>query len=630
MLASIALTALGCAPVPSAPGRKATPSVSSGAESTSPAAESAKLRGELEPSRPLVLATLGAAKRAHRGSIWDGCLLGKDTFLTTGADSMVRVWDVPSGASRGTLPLGRSLSQLACARDGSRFAVAGDLTLELRDGATGTVQRAMRLEGVTRALAFSPNGRDLARVDDRCRTSVIAPSGEIRMLPQAAPLSADLGAIDWDASGEMIASSCGSFEVDHGIDLFAPGGAAPARHFDRPAPRRGHVGGLAFVDGALYFTTHELHVLDPEALSIRETAQMGSDRSSTLFFEASPDGKRLALWNRGRVEIRDTPGGEAVAALEAHVDEVRWVDDRHLAATSDHELRWFELGPGALTEQGAVPSLRGDVTALAISGDDRWLAAGDNAGQLIVFDLTSGSAPRRLRDDDAPVRELRFTAEGALLAVHGGTLLRFEPGTFSRTAAVAQSGTDVFEYNGAIGSIGQHQIFLAEKDGKVKSTERTGELAAISSDGAWFVEVDTQHHRAALVERATSKSKRTFDIGQGQAECLLSADHTLLACRGTSGYFWTRVFDTTTGKSLLALEGNSVDELLDLATSPRRLIVREKQRGLCAHPLDGSAAACIGEDVLPSVRAARVIQHKGAPALAVGGGAGVVEIVALD
>ncbi len=631
-LAWAALTAVGCAGGASAPERMTRASSKAIVSSVPPAAarERSKLLGEQEAPRPKVLATLGAPRRAHRGTIWDGCLLGEDTFLTTGADSTIRIWDVPSGQSRGVLALASSMGEIACARDGSRFAVADHSVVELRDGATGKIERSLRLEGFTRALAFSPNGGELARVDDKCRTSVIDPSGAVRVLPpSSAPSPGVLGAVAWDAAGETIASSCGSVEADPGIELFTAARSVPARHFDRPGPPRGHVGSLSFFRGSLYVTTDELFVVDPKELAIRERARIGPERSRTLFFEPSPDSRHLALFHRDHLEIRSSPRGEPLAKLDGRIDEVRWVDNRHLAASFDHELRWLELGANGLTEQGAVPSLRGEVRALAVSLDQRWLAAGDDAGQLVVFDLLAGGAPRRLRDERGAARDLGFTPEGALLATHEESILRFEAVTFRRTHAIASPGRGAFESKGAVGAIGQHEIFLFDKDGKPNIAERKAELAAISPDGAWLVEIDTGRHRAAVVDRKAHKASRTFEIGKGQAECLLSIDQSLLACRGTSGYLWARAFDVVTGATLFSMDESTVKDLLDLCPAPRLLVFNDEKRGLCADALDGTAPTCLGPEIFPMVRAARVIRYKGAPALAVGGAAGVVEIVSL-
>ena len=91
------------------------------------------------------------------------------TWLATGSfDATVRIWDAASGQLRASLVGHDGLVRaVAIAPDGTWLAtVSDDRTTRVWDTVTGDVAAVMRVSGLPRDCAWSPDGRLLAVAGD--------------------------------------------------------------------------------------------------------------------------------------------------------------------------------------------------------------------------------------------------------------------------------------------------------------------------------------------------------------------------------------------------------------------------------------------------------------------------------
>ncbi|HEX7928387.1 MAG TPA: hypothetical protein VF678_12400, partial [bacterium] len=89
------------------------------------------------------------------------------------------------------------------------------------------------------------------------------------------------------------------------------------------------------------------------------------------------------------VKIRDAKSGQELAAFEAHERPIRAVaffpDSRFLATgAEDRQIKLWDLE--ARTAVAAL-NLQGSVTALALSGNGRWLAGADDSGRVTIWEV---------------------------------------------------------------------------------------------------------------------------------------------------------------------------------------------------------------------------------------------------
>jgi WD40 repeat protein len=89
------------------------------------------------------------------------------------------------------------------------------------------------------------------------------------------------------------------------------------------------------------------------------------------------------------VKIRNVKSGEELASFEAHEKAIRalafFPDSRFLATgAEDRQIKLWDLE--ARTAVAAL-NLQGQVTALALSGNGRWLAGADDSGRVTIWEV---------------------------------------------------------------------------------------------------------------------------------------------------------------------------------------------------------------------------------------------------
>jgi WD40 repeat protein len=281
---------------------------------------------------------------------------------------------------------------------------------------------------------------------------------------------------------------------------------------------------------------------------------------------ASPDGGSAPPLEAG---VADGPG--AVAAPDASTDAA---------------------GLTAATIWKACGNLAAELTALAQSGDGKWLAAGYGDGRVTLLEQATMTVAGRLDvGSGSGVGHLAFTDDGATLltAATGSVKLWSVPkGTFQRELGTGIGGASLQVTGGpmplvlAAGS-SVPSVKLWRLDGPLLATMGDGALAAFSDGGQAVVVVSDAAPSAMTTFGLDGKMIRRFPVPVVQLPAL-SADGALMATVvDDNGLERVDLYSTSTGKRLW----RSVDG-----------VKLTRQLAFLDHPLRVVALADVGTDSL--------------------------------
>jgi WD40 repeat protein len=312
-------------------------------------------------------------------------------------EATARIWELASGTLKANVGLPTTASIAAINRDLTTLAVSPgglDHSVILVEVATGIVLRTFTgPEAPIGCLAFSPDGTKLAAGAGPPKFS-----GLPRKLPSEVRIwSIHLGA---PKEGNVVGSLKGPVPVvafsPDGRRLVAGGGERlnPVKLWDVATgeeqaslyPTNGDVWAVAFSpDGA--------------ALAV------GGSDSSIALYDADTGHERAHLAGRSALCLAFVPGDKTLVA---------GLDDGTVA------LRVVEAGRMRKVFQGAA----GRVTALALSADSKWLAAGGPRGgprpvNLAIWSLGSDEGPGPSRGHTSAITTLAFSPDSKTLAVAG-------------------------------------------------------------------------------------------------------------------------------------------------------------------------------------------------------------------
>ncbi len=305
------------------------------------------------------------------------------TVVAGGDDRLVRVWDLEGdgNAPRLVHALGghsRPITDLVWSPTERSFCASAseDGTLivwNVEEGGKHTMLRGH--VGAVHACAFTIDGRRVISggADGTLRLWATETGEGLRVLRgHGQPVVAVLGLADGRVASASLDGSVRQWDLDwrpEGLELEAWGSVAalghdPARGWVLAWPQRGGSRGWVAETGELLF--------------VHARTEAGPARSATAV-AYSPDGRFVAEGSlRGPVSLLRTAGGELARSIEAE---------------------------------------HGGASALAFSGDGRWLAwiAGDEG--VYVLDLEDpASVPRRPAEGPRRTRVLALSHDGTLLA----------------------------------------------------------------------------------------------------------------------------------------------------------------------------------------------------------------------
>ena len=371
----------------------------------------------------------------------DGRLLA-----TSGNDATVMLWDVASGAPVRQLTghVG-AIARIVFSPDGRRLVAAGAATAAIVwDVATGsTLHRLDGHDDVVPSIAISPDGARLASVDGSAvYVWDMATGKRLHRLP-------DTGSAYWVAfspDGRRLAVG----DLDPAVALWD---VASGQRLQRLA---GHPDGFlpfvssAFVPGSQRLATAA--VTDADALvwdmeSGRTLMRLRSHQAPIDDLTTSPDGRWIATGSRqeNAVYLWDAGSGKRVRVLQGFYADLESfysilafsADSRRLVTrTATDTLVLWEVESGTALRRVRAHG-RAILTA-AFSADGRWLATGGTDATSILWDLTDPGPARRIPATSRGIPRSAFSPDGRWLAITadaGATVLDAGTGDPVRTLA---------------------------------------------------------------------------------------------------------------------------------------------------------------------------------------------------
>ncbi|MFI0482590.1 helix-turn-helix domain-containing protein [Actinomadura sp. 9N215] len=386
----------------------------------------------------------------HRGAV-QGLVYSPDgrQIATAGKDGVIAVWDAhnPDEPRRRHAVRDGNLLSATFSSDGRYLAAVGHdrlaLLWDLRENHAKTLTTPVTGSAL-RSAAFSPDNRILVTAGDELRLSLwsVATRGPlVPLVGHTAPVhgvgftgqgrtllstAEDGTTAQWDLTRAMVPGAAGQF---HEAVTFLRGGVSIVASDNRTV-RLWDTTTHAY-QGAFEGHTGGVYRLATDA-SGQVLATAGWDGSVRLWDPATRRQRELLLdHTTGVCGLAVSPTGKIITAGDSggtlHIWN-RGIDGRYRTV----KLR----GEGA----DAAPC------ALAISHDERWLAFGNDVGQIHLLDLTSSTPPKPIGRHHDSVRSVAFTRDGTTLASasddHEARVWNLDKGThqlLTRFAAEARS-----------------------------------------------------------------------------------------------------------------------------------------------------------------------------------------------
>jgi WD40 repeat protein/serine/threonine protein kinase/tetratricopeptide (TPR) repeat protein len=421
-----------------------------------------QLHAVADGGKPRVLGRHGGAVRGLAFSP-DG-----DRLVSASEDGTAKVWDVKSGKELLTLQGHTTrLTSVAFSPDGELIATGSDdETLRLWEARTGRALLVLPSEiGPPEVVAFSPDGGSLA-VGSYRASAVYRLTGRLwRHLSGHGFMTTSLA---FHPRKPVLASA----SRDNDVTLWA---IATGTELERWKGFPGMAGNLAFSpDGRLLAAAPFARIRTPffpaGAVSLVET-ETGKVRkrftgAHTAAVAFDPSGRRLALAEPGgAVSVCDVVSGEPVhrwQVTRGWIEDVAFVNDgtQLLIGELGGALRVWDVAGGRTLRQAilprgllrfavdgagrhvaaadvgstvrilALPDLRVVATlesraglgwtALAFSGDGRWLAVGGEDRRVTIYDGRTFHKVLSLPPQDRLIYDVAFQPGGSGLAVGSG------------------------------------------------------------------------------------------------------------------------------------------------------------------------------------------------------------------
>ena len=398
-------------------------------------------------------------------------------------DGSVRLWDAATGRelrvfAKDEKPVGG----VAFAPDGSTLAWHQNAAVRLCDAATGENTQVIRTECEYASVAFSPDGRLLAFLDNltRIRLWDVEARRETRVLEGH---SRRIHAIVWSPDGRRIASAGEDrtvriWDVVSGENMltltghpefvwhlaFSPDGATLASVGVTPEntirfwnsstaePLRAcgfgtrRTDAIAYSpDGRRFAASVGLVIKIWDVETWKEQTSLTGLHSSAQNLVFSPDGERIAAGAiSGEIKVWDGNPQQEPSTLWGHTDELRDVvvasDGRRIySASTDGTIRVWDVSSRQETASWVAHQER--VCTLSVNADGSRLASGGRDHMLRIWDTASGRMLHECQAfEDWNTGAVAFSPDGRRVASGGkegviklwnadtGELLRVMPG----------------------------------------------------------------------------------------------------------------------------------------------------------------------------------------------------------
>lgn len=328
------------------------------------------------------------------------------------------LFDTATGKEQLTLQGDRGLTRaMAFSPDGKLLAsVSHDRIFSLWDSATGKrLQRLVGHHGHVTAVAFSPDGLTLVSSSmDKTLRLWNAATGE--PLATLEGHDAPVWSLAWSSDGKRIISGGG----DQTIRIWDAVGQRELVRVDsdQGTPRLLLLSGdgqfllsSSFGSLRLWKTTPDLQAVVTLRMEALVAVAMSPDGRC---FATQESGGGLRLWETcsGKELLRIGDGKVVASALAFSPDGTKLITGDTAGA-----LRIWDTSLG---RELARPDGHLDrITTLAFSGDGRTLASGSDDGGIRVWNASGGTATQEWRGEESPVRALVFSRDRKTLYSSG-------------------------------------------------------------------------------------------------------------------------------------------------------------------------------------------------------------------
>ncbi|MEV6576147.1 NB-ARC domain-containing protein [Streptomyces sp. NPDC051577] len=486
------------------------------------------------------------------------------TWLASGSDRTVRIWDRATGTQSAVLT-GHTgpVSSVAISPDGTWIASAGeDGAVRIWDLATGTQTAVLtkRRYSLVRSgysvfsVAISPDGTWIASAgeDGAVRIWDLATGTQTAVLTdRTGPVSSV--AISPDGTWIVSASQYGNVRIwDRATNTGTTILTDPT----------GPVSSVAISpDGTWIASASRSRVVIWDRATSSRTTILTDPTGAVRSVAISPDGHWLTTCSGNTVQVWDRATGTQTAILTGHILPVLSVaispDGTWLASTDGSALRiWARTGvrSGAVTSTSRV----GRVSSVAISPDGTWLASTDGAA-VRIWDRATGAETAVLTGHIVSLHAVVIAPDGTWLASTGEdcTVRIWDGATGTETCVLTSRARPVLS-----AAISPDSIWLAIASGntveiwdraaRTETAVLTGHTnlvrsVAFSPDGAWLASA-SRDGTVRIWDRATGTQTAVLTTSVPWASSVaVSPDGTWLASTdGVAVWIWDRATGTET------------------------------------------------------------------------------------
>ncbi|MFI5679372.1 nSTAND1 domain-containing NTPase [Streptomyces cellulosae] len=604
------------------------------------------------PTREAAAALFAAAalplrKRLTGGTepVYSLALSGDGHTVATGsADGRVRIWSLPNGRLRHTLPGHGTGEEAAFSPDGRTLAVATGEVVRMWDPVTGRKSGDLTIHGgAIRGIAFSPDGRTVAAASATTVRVWDVATGRRRHGFTGHP---DPESVAFGPDGRTVAAvslgglvrvwdvATGRTRTTHDSRVYGTGVALSPD---------GRTYAIVGADGSVQLREVATGI-------VRRTIRDGSIGSSEVAF--APDGRTLALPGRGdTVRLWDTASGArgATVTVGHHAMRVALSADRRTLVTAgnaDPTIRVHRLP--ADPPQTTLPGPAGTfVDDIAFSPDGRAVATvrggPPGRGSVQLWDAATGDREATLALDTGPALQeepphvpvyrlgaVGFSPRGRALAarvIKNRTTMKrvieareVATGRLRQSRAISDIDTAVFSPDGTrlalVGHDGSVRIWHLSTGALRTAYPGHGESVramAFAPDGRTLAVAHVREgdEQVRLLDAVTGRTQRTIKPGAGMLLALAFSPngHTLATASSAKGAMKTwdartgRLQDSfslsgevealafsSDGRTLAASNERGV-HLWDLATSQIRRTLPTRSPGAVAFSPDGRTLA---------------------------------------
>lgn len=296
-------------------------------------------------------------------------------------------------------------------------------TLNVWETASGRLLSRIELGQEDQSAAISPDGRLAASAGCPMSPEELAEAGA-----EAAGIQPVMALSLWDIDSGKRLKQFGGYKIESTAVRFSPDGkslvtlcfefdpmrrtprGAPPPALPAPAPGKALEAPPA---GPMSGPPALVHVWSVPSGKLIRSFAVGPGMDN---LELSPQGDRMALWNREQkttVEIWDLAKQAKLIVLPGHHPAFS-ADGSQVATINGKDTAFlFDLASGKQVRSFKLPG--GEATAAAFSKEKMQLAVAGS--QTIVFDAASGKATATLRSRHDPVKWLAVSPSGKYLAV---------------------------------------------------------------------------------------------------------------------------------------------------------------------------------------------------------------------